>query len=351
MHERGRWVIVVGAVLLAACGGGGESVSSGSPAAAGRPDELTSVDVPVPTKHEVNPELFDENGCTYVVEPTKEDPKPDPELRCPGGVGGGPVDEEVESGPPAAQEIDVVGARGYWGPLFAVAVPLSGPNFGAYVLERSTHLAGGANGGTDILGLVRNESTEVMGAVSVEALLLSENGEEIERVSGMAAVDFLRPGEPAPFVLTATTAADRIHRIEWTANAAASSAKPVSREAVVNVLNQHPYGKREPLGDRYLTDYGETELGADHPYILEGRLFVNGDASLGRIRMTAAWISESGQVIAVTTMPATQPGSRSVEADRLDQDTAADFYIIEDDEKLGPLLTTSTVMVWASGVQ
>src|SRR5690606_13147386 len=84
-------------------------------------------------------------------------------------------------------------------------------------------------GGTDTweaVGLVRNGTDAPVGEVVVTAALLDATGAEVAVAEGPAALPVLRPGEPAPFTLTADVAAAAVAEVRWSVGHAPATRAP-----------------------------------------------------------------------------------------------------------------------------
>ena len=286
------------------------------------------------------PDAVDEDGCIVVVPDRLGVENEDPERSCPEGDGTGPIDEEVVSGPPESLEVALVGAKGYMGPRYASAVPLTAGTPGMYVLEDTVRIEQTGDRVT-ILGLVRNETTEVAPSIEVEAELHSKSG-EVVIAKDTALVTNVRPGEPVPFQLTASKVGD-VDRASWSASVVDSG--PVNRDAVPSLLGTYLAGDREPL---VLSDYDESKTEAPYPYVLIGRLAYYGDGELSDIAVTLGWLdNKTGQLVGVATMSTVTPGSSATKLAGFGADGAADFFFT-DDGGLATAAADAEPVVWVT---
>lgn len=165
-----------------------------------------------------------------------------------------------------------------------------GPNYTNYVvgegisiLENSLSVS--ETGYWEAMGLMRNESQTVIGEVDLFVELLSEDGVILETVAANAPVKNVRPGEPAPFILTSTTDSSLVAEVVWNATET-EELSDISREGVIYVDYEIPHGL-----DTYK---GVARDSVDYQI---GTSFANMGESLTEAYLYAAWLDPEGKVV------------------------------------------------------
>lgn len=169
---------------------------------------------------------------------------------------------------------------------------------GAPVVLPESVVAG--TGGTwSAQGLVRNESGAVIARLGVVAELLGADGSVLERVETVSPVSNVRIGEPVPFSMRGQTPASMVASVRWASASAGGSdestlaAAASSRAFEVWTLWTRPVGGR-PVDNALHRD------GAAGPaaHLVFGSVANVGPAT-GAVRVVAAWVDDSGRVVAV----------------------------------------------------
>ena len=187
---------------------------------------------------------------------------------------------------------------GFHGPYYT-----SQPSANAVVIlpETITTLVP-SGGGFSALGLVRNElATQLIGSVTINAKLFNKAGKVIAAPSTEVLVSPLRPGEPAPFELTAPVSFKDVADISWHVSWQVESDK--SKGEVRNVIFSFFIGGNESWGARRS---GPTPWDIPgHPYywLETGYVKNNSDLDISNPKMVVAWIDPKNKVLAVETNP------------------------------------------------
>lgn len=270
----------------------------------------------LPPVWELNPGLYDNEGCLVV-------PEKDGGRKCGAKRRAAPARREDES--PAAHRA----LKGFIGPHFAPQVK----GTAVEVLEGSLNVA--ATGAWQAMGLVRNETLEDVGAVVVTVSLFSKDGEHLENSSAEVSVSPLRPGEPAPFRISASVDAAQVGRIEWSVKAG-SPKRRVSREFLIQPYRQMPYGEA--------IFRGVERADPPYPYVLAAG-FRNLGARVREANLVVAWLDSAGRVVWMETAALDPQTLRDIP-----RGGAANFSNLEVfHPRIGPLLAELTQIVWVVG--
>ncbi len=286
----------------------------------------------LPSRHERQPELYDENDCLYI--PPDEG----------GGVDCGlPADveallEEMEAASLADPDVEVTAPVAEWrslggfvGPYYAETVSGSGIE----VLEGTVSTA--AAGNWSAQGLVRNELPDVVGSVSVTAELFDADGNSLGTATGATAVANTRPGEPAPFAIAADVPAVDVASVAW--GAVAAPGQTVDRNLEIRVFRVHPAGDRPAVDAYFHTDTGE----GPYPFVLFGSV-TNYGAALADGAVAVAWLDPDGRVVWTERVDVKSPADTTTIA----AGGIADFVVVVDDPA-APDLYQLDAMFWGVG--
>lgn len=322
-----RWgALAVAVVTIAAsCGQGeGATVDASSAESSAASGARIAVQRPqVEGLEDIAPYLYDENGCLIVI-------------------GAAPVCERNGGEDPVAQGADEASAElfvGYFGPHYATTVPAAAARQQMTVLEETVTTAG--SGPWSAHGMVRNDTTAPVSTIAVEATLIDAAGNVMAVVSTEAAVHHVRPGEPAPFALSAAVDAATVASVSWKSTPAGAGDDAKRLVDVRPVSWLLPYGERQPVSHSTLWD---EPAGPPFPYVATGSVENTSGGSLSGVQVTAAWLDAEGRVVHVDTVPAIDVTRLAV--DPLPEGFPAQFVIVYDDPQLGPALAGTTIAVW-----
>jgi hypothetical protein len=274
----------------------------------------------IPPDWVFHPEVYDANHCLL--------PPPD---------GGG-----VICPPPAMpgwtpDPNDPGGVWGYQGtPGLSVRILKAGA---VILLDGSVSVT--SSGPWRALGLVRNETTKMAGAVTIRATLYGVDGAMIETVSAPSLVDPIRPGEPAPFVLQAKADASLVAAVDWAIDTGHTAAAPVPRQIIIALYWWRPYGDRERI------DWPGVSIdppAPPYPYFLVGSMRSYAPKPLRAMTAVIAYADEAGRIIwAGTATPIDPPGGRPGDL------KFVDFYVEVDDPAIAPKLMVASPLWWGIG--
>ncbi|GBF77316.1 hypothetical protein PA598K_05860 [Paenibacillus sp. 598K] len=165
-----------------------------------------------------------------------------------------------------------------------------GPNYTNYVTGEGISVLENSLTVTEIgyweaMGLLRNETKTIVGEVILSVELISDEGVVLETVSANTPVKNIRPGEPAPFILTSVTDSSLVAEVKWNATVT-EEMNAISREGVIYVDYEIPYGLDTYKGvERSTIDYQV------------GTSFANLGDSLIKAELYAAWLDLEGRVV------------------------------------------------------
>ncbi|SNR41461.1 hypothetical protein SAMN06265360_105109 [Haloechinothrix alba] len=282
-RSRAGWAVVA-VVLLAVIPASSPSWPAGTDGATGVGAE--HVDLPeLPSLHERSPELYDERDCLRVP------PDDGGEADC----GAEPPPGETE----AVARVTDRNLAGFRGPHYTTDVTSDD----AVVLDSTVRTSG--KGEWVARGLVRNETSEDVGQVTVHAQLVDEHGVTLSMASAAVPVDPVRPGEPAPFVVDADVPADEVSEVRWAVEPAeVSTDSPREAELLLHWLRSHGGSRDVAVGNLL----GDEDVG-ERPYLLFGSVRNHADSSIERPAVVIAWLGPDGRVLHVAETPVVRPGS------------------------------------------
>ena len=274
----------------------------------------------LPPVEERLPASYDEQGCLIVAED---------EVDCEASADA--LDEALSGGGAGG----VRTLAGFVGPRFTT--DLSGD---ALVVLEDT-VATSTDGVWSARGLIRNETTSPAVAPVVSAVLRAADGTELERVEAPVTVRPVRPGEPAPFTVSAsTTAPGQVASVDWSVHDAGGDPPPGTRDLELTTWDVEPAGPRDPI-----TVYDHVEEGAGpHPYVLFGAVTDRAGIAAPRPGVTAAWLGDDGRVRLVADTAALDPHGAELAA--LEPEGLADFLITVDPADAAGL-DADQLLLWA----
>lgn len=179
-------------------------------------------------------------------------------------------------------ESTIVNFKGYIGPYYLTK------NFSdsVKVLEDTINIRSN-DGLWSAMGLIRNETFNIVDSIYVKALLKDAEGNVIEETETKVNVNHVRSGEPAPFTINSNASLDKVSHVEWYVKEQDSSLGEYSRDFVIYNHYEIAYGVtningKERIDDpsSYLIQTGVENLGDD-----------TNSASI-----TIAWLDEDGKV-------------------------------------------------------
>lgn len=186
------------------------------------------------------------------------------------------------------------------------------------------------------MGLVRNETTKVVGEITIVAKLRDKEGKLLEKVEGTTLVNNVRPGEPAPFRLESMVLSDEVASIDWFTT---YNGKPFhsSRELNITPSWELPFGV-EQIGQYKRMD-------APYPYAMHIS-FDNLGREIKDANLVVAWIDLTGKVQWIEEKSLDKENY----ANGVPVDGSADFTQIRvENPEIGPLLSEFVYMTWAEG--
>ncbi len=288
----------------------------------------------LPPKWVLMPEFWNEQGCAILSED---------KVVCPAPPLPGEEAEEDPGDPRVWREL-----LGFDGPYYVGVL-----RAGALVLLPESITTGtGPEGTWRAFGLVRNETTEPVGA-DVTATLTAADGSVLEEVRAHVLVDPMRPGEPGPFVLASKTPAGKVQGVSWSVEETPPGELVVRDLMVGAPVWQLPYGDRDWREDL------DAPGPPPYPYVALGYVtnlsgLVEGTPALGvrQPLVVAAWLDRERRVVWVTTalvgVVPNNAGASAAEPDDLpDPRSGGAFFLVVSDSGIGPRLTDLDLMVWA----
>lgn len=234
-----------------------------------------------------------------------------------------------------------------------------GPHFNPEAhSERVVVLAGTLRQGTGpqwtMQGFIRNETGGIIHRPRVTAVLRGAGRMEIARAEAWVPIESLRPGEPAPFVVTMTRPLATVASAEWEVR---HEPEPAGRR--VQELAEHERRRSFELDVYWTRPYGDSErLNAypqvdpatgPLPYVMFGSLRNVGSYTATGARVIAAWLDGKGRVVHVAglTLKPTDDERGAATAVSLPARQQVDFHYSNADPAVAPLLDDATLVLWA----
>lgn len=270
-----------------------------------------------PSRAELHPTIYDQNGCL------KQAPEDGGGVKC----GPGP---EVEKGRRAPHSTgDHASLRGFEGTQFAAEVE----GTSVAILNETLHISNA--GRWTALGLVRNETPKPIGNTIVTATLVDGAGAILERVSSNVLVSNLRAGEPGPFKLEASVDVARVARVEWTVVGDHPS-RLGSRDFDIRVNGEVPFGSP--------TYKGGARKDTTYPYVLYASIR-NLGGTVKNPKLVVAWLDGNGRVQWLQSSPLHPDAEPTVEVDGV----AAFAPMKVEDPGIAQGLNGSKKLMWVVG--
>ncbi len=217
---------------------------------------------------------------------------------------------------------------GYTGPLYSQLMW----DRGMTVLEPTVGIDDTATWGADLL--VRNDSLETVGAISVEVRLIGGDGQVVGTADATSPVLEARPGEPVPVSITSDVDQSLVSDVKWTTSAKAAPSQTERHLKSQFAPTAYPYGDREPIK----TDlYDETGQSPPYPFLQGIAVYPTSNAiTVSSMANVLAWMNEKGQVLEVA---AAQPSMRN----------GAGFLVTVDNPAEAKGLETAYRLWWGVG--
>lgn len=250
--------------------------------------------------------------------------------------------EPLEGDSPIGPD-DFKALKGYGGPLFNPDVQTGSVE----VLESTLHPAPSTSWG--VVGLARNQTRNTFAQVTIRVQLRSSSGELLDTASATSPVRGVRPGEPAPFVLTSEVPASSVADVRYSAAGAAGAA--LNRDLDVTTYWQLPYGDR-PGGGGASFPHSDPPA-PPYPYVRYGNVQNLSDSPLSPT-VVGAWLDAQGHVLNVAVLPritSDSAGNGEVVPDTgpIAPDSAGDYVYENDDPAVAPTLADAEFIRWATG--
>ncbi|CAM2946382.1 FxLYD domain-containing protein [Paenibacillus sediminis] len=226
----------------------------------------------------------------------------------------------------SGQDTAVRTLKGFVGPNYATQVN------GKSVIVLSNSLNVSKSGNWAVKGLVRNETTSNIGAVTIEAKLISSKGTLLGTVSTKSIVTKIRPGEPAPFEMTSSIPVSKVASVQWITKPTAAQDN-ISREANIMVDYELAYGQQDYRGFK--------RNDPPYPYVL-ATSFDNLSGPIKTAQLVAAWLDETGKVVWIGTASLDSAFKNGVGVDG----SATFNNIVVNNSKIAPMLSQIPYTLW-----
>lgn len=191
-------------------------------------------------------------------------------------------------------------------------------------------------------GLARSERADVVPGVRVTAVLVGADGTVLETVTADSPVAPVRPGEPVPFSLVATTPASAVARVQW---AVAPIDAPVTGGRDLELATF--WTRATDAGGRVDLYLHHDPAAGPLPHLVYGSATNTGGAVLTQPSVALAWLDDAGRVVTVTTTPVAAPDGGP--AASLGPGQAGDFLASVADPAVAAQLAGLTPMLWGMG--
>ena len=322
-RRRGVTVGLISVVVAAAASVAGHMVAEGA--------STSTSPAPLPTlppPSVLEPSLFDSNNCPLM--PVAGDPN---------AAWRGVCGPDSGSKPTAPGPQEWLTLRGYSGSHYAGSL-----STGNVAVDDGSVMAT-TSGTWRARGLVRNQTASATGAV-VTANLYDGAGQALGAAKAAAALDMIRPGEPAPFEVSSSVPATNVADVRWSVTQVA--ARPgVSRNLLITRSWDLPFGDRAAADNLYKDPVG----GAPYPYVLAGAVENLSNAALPRAGVVVAWVDDQGRVLYIARAQSGELPFRASEAagfpSTIASRTRQPFFVTVSDPTVAPLLSTASPMIWS----
>lgn len=237
-------------------------------------------------------------------------------------------------GAPPPGERDFGAYLGYVGPWSAPPTPAGKVT----VIPESVSFS--ESGRWSAAGMVRNESTNNVTSVTVQATLqlFGTNADAIPVLTSVP-VEPLRPGEPAPFDLSVDLPVEAVRAVAWTVSAVPAPAESSDRRRLkTQTFWERPFGDTARHEDYPLTDPAEPP----YPYAIFGGLESQAQSALSDVAVWLAFVDDQERVRAVKHARMVGPNSPSL----LKPGSTLDFLFVANDGSKGENLNGLRVALW-----
>lgn len=248
--------------------------------------------------------------------------------------GGKPAGRSPTEPPPNPDEFRDL--YGYRGPYYRTDIS------GLKVVVLSQTLFHWPTADWKVSGLIRNETGSDVNVVSVTARLFDSRGNGLGAAAAWLPLDRLRPGEPAPFVVTTAIPVNSVSSIDWSIEYVPSA--PQSRPFQIVPYWKQPFGGRQ----RHTGYPFDDPANPPYPYVVFGSLRNTSGTTVDAARLLGAWIDKQGRVIYVdwfSFIPANDLTQR-LERITLAPGQAEDYIYQNGDPGVGARLSPATLALW-----
>jgi len=183
-------------------------------------------------------------------------------------------------------------------------------------------------------GLIRNHTLEPIGKSTVIAKLYDRKDALLDEVQGKVLIDWIRPGEPAPFELMSQVNFEEVSRVEWELDYE-SNPEQHSRHLVLQVYWE------AGAGDQFIKGHERGE--GEYSYEFAAG-FKNMGEPVDEAMLVLAWLDSEGRVIWIES-------SRMEGFGRIEKHGSANFELIKVDypEEKAKIWKDSQYMMWGIG--
>lgn len=311
---------IAAALAAGACGGTERPVETGGPAAQAAPADIDGLPVLPPVQEQV-PERYDDAGCTRVG---------------PSEVSCASTADQVDAAARGDDPGDWRRLAGFEGRFYDPAATSGSP----VLLEGTATIA--TAGAWTAMGLARNDTGAPIGLLVVGATLVGADGTVLETIEAPSPVTSIRPGEPVPYRLEATTDAAAVTEVRWSLRADPA----VAADVAARDLAVATWWTRDPASGRVVDFPLHTDAPGETSYLLFGGVENVGRTVAGP-RVVGAWLDPAGRVVAVADAPATDDAG--VARTELAAGAAADVLLVIDDPVAAAAAAATAPMLWGVG--
>jgi hypothetical protein len=194
-----------------------------------------------------------------------------------------------------------------------------------------------------VSGLIRNETGGHVKVTAVTARLFDSGGNVLGNAAAWLPLNQLRPGEPAPFVITTAVPGTSVSSIDWHIDYTPSG--PSNRLFQIVPYWQLPFGDRQrhtgyPFDDPSKPPY---------PYVVFGSFRNDSTETVDAARLLGAWLDDQRRVIYVdwlSFLPLSDPNHVPKESISLSPGRAEDYIYQNADPAVADRLATATLVLW-----
>jgi hypothetical protein len=194
-----------------------------------------------------------------------------------------------------------------------------------------------------VSGLIRNETGSHVQVAAVTAHLFDSRGNELGSATAWLPLNRLRPGEPAPFVLTTSVPASLVSSIDWHIDYALSG--PSNRMFQIIAYWDLPFGDRQ----RHTGYPFDDPANPPYPYVVFGSFRNVSAETVDAARLVGAWLDDQKRVIYVdwlSFLPLADPNPVPQESIGLSPGSATDYIYENAEPAVAARLSTATLALW-----